>query len=343
MSQYDFGNLESPLTGTALINTHLEPWRNALHSGHSGSSTPSYAVSGMVWNDTTSNPVLRKYFDGSDNITIGRINATENTMTHVGHLRSQSSAGIILYDNSGTSIATLGAGGGTTVTFAGQVNFSGLIKANGKFTLADAGELTIATGAITITAASHTVDTESDAASDDLDTINGGADGAIVTLRPAHTDRTVVLKHGIGNIQTPFGTDVVLDSTDKAVVLQYDLELTKWLVLALPANLGNKINAIGSIGGGTQDIDLTAGRVVTGTVDTSTTTFTFSNPLSGVEDGFILHLTNGGSQTVNWPASVDWAGGTAPSLTAAGVDALVFQTLDGGTTWYGFLTGGDMS
>ena len=41
---------------------------------------------------------------------------------------------------------------------------------------------------------------------------------------------------------------------------------------------GETVNAIGSIGGGTQDIDFESGNVVTGTVDTSTTTFAFSNP-----------------------------------------------------------------
>jgi len=65
---------------------------------------------------------------------------------------------------------------------------------------------------------------------------------------------------------------------------------------------GETVNAIGSIGGGTQDIDLESGNVVTGTVDTSTTTFTFSNPpTTGTAGSFTLILTNGGSQTVNWP------------------------------------------
>ena len=90
-------------------------------------------------------------------------------------------------------------------------------------------------------------------------------------------------------------------------------------------------------------IDLELGNVVTGTVDTSTTTFTFSNPVAtGRAHSFSMILTNGGSQTVNWPASVDWAGGTSPTLTAAGVDILTFLTVDGGTTWYGFAAGLDM-
>ena len=103
------------------------------------------------------------------------------------------------------------------------------------------------------------------------------------------------------------------------------------------------INAIGGTGGGTQDIDITAGNVVTATVDTSANTFTFSNPsATGKGCSFTLILTNGGSQTVNWPASVDWAGGTAPTLTAAGNDILTFMTIDAGTRWYGFLAGADM-
>ena len=101
-----------------------------------------------------------------------------------------------------------------------------------------------------------------------------------------------------------------------------------------------EINPLGSIGGGTQDIDIELGNVVSGTVDTSTTTFTFSNPsLAGTACSFTLILENGGSQTVNWPASVDWAAATAPTLTASGIDVLTFFTLDGGTIWYGFTAG----
>ena len=103
---------------------------------------------------------------------------------------------------------------------------------------------------------------------------------------------------------------------------------------------GETVNAIGATGGGTQDIDLEDGNVVTATVTASANTFTFSNPsTSGVSCSFTLILTNGGSQTVNWPGSVDWAGGAAPTLTTSGVDVLAFTTVDAGTTWYGFAAG----
>ena len=101
-------------------------------------------------------------------------------------------------------------------------------------------------------------------------------------------------------------------------------------------------NAIGGTGGGTQDIDLTLGNSVSATVDTSTNTFTFSNPTASDEGcGFTLVLTNGGSRTVNWPGTVDWEGGAAPTLIPSGVDILTFWTIDGGTLWHGFLASAD--
>ena len=104
-----------------------------------------------------------------------------------------------------------------------------------------------------------------------------------------------------------------------------------------------EVSAGGGTGCGTQDIDVTAGNVLTATCDTIPNTFTFSNPpATGTACSFTLILTNGGSQTVNWPSSVDWADGSAPSLTSSGVDILTFTTVDAGTIWYGFAAGTDM-
>lgn len=111
------------------------------------------------------------------------------------------------------------------------------------------------------------------------------------------------------------------------------------MVAYVPAGampMPDKVNTLGGGGGGTVNIDLNLGRSVKLTIDVATTTLAFLNPYAaGTEDIFTLQLTNGGSQTVIWPASVDWAGGEAPALTAAGVDELVFKTIDGGGTWFG--------
>ena len=90
-------------------------------------------------------------------------------------------------------------------------------------------------------------------------------------------------------------------------------------------------------------IDMAAGNYYTKTIS-GTTTFTISNAAaSGTVNSFILQLTNGGAYTVNWFSGVKWAGGTAPTLTASGYDDLGFFTIDGGTTWQGFVLGKAMA
>jgi hypothetical protein len=81
MSQFDFGNLSSPLDGADFFDNKLEPWRTALHSTHSGSSRPSYAIGGMMWLDTTTNPWKVKWFTGSADVVMGTINTSLNTFT----------------------------------------------------------------------------------------------------------------------------------------------------------------------------------------------------------------------------------------------------------------------
>ncbi len=89
-------------------------------------------------------------------------------------------------------------------------------------------------------------------------------------------------------------------------------------------------------------VDLSLGNVQTYTLS-GNQTLTFPNPpASGTAGSFTLIVTNGASATLTWPGSVDWAGGTAPTLTASGIDILTFTTIDGGTIWYGFLAGADM-
>ena len=96
----------------------------------------------------------------------------------------------------------------------------------------------------------------------------------------------------------------------------------------------------------TVDIDLTTGNVFTLTPDQNTT-FTFSNPSgTGKSCSFTLIWTQGGSdRTIDWPASVDWKDGSEPDVTSGSgvIDIYTFFTIDGGTIWYGFQAGTDMS
>ena len=80
---------------------------------------------------------------------------------------------------------------------------------------------------------------------------------------------------------------------------------------------------------------------------TGATTYTFSNPAStGNASSFTLKIIQDSTaRAITWPSSVDWAGGTAPTLTGTnnGVDVFTFYTIDGGTTYYGFTAGQAMA
>ncbi len=112
----------------------------------------------------------------------------------------------------------------------------GLLAEHKQNAFRTAGELTISSGAVTVTASNHNIDTESDAADDDLDTINGGREGAFVILRITDDARAVTVKHNTGNILTPDGNDIDLDSTNKTVIMQYHDSMSAWLVLSAPSS-----------------------------------------------------------------------------------------------------------
>lgn len=92
-------------------------------------------------------------------------------------------------------------------------------------------ELIIAAGVVTLTQGFHTVDTQSDAASDDLDTINGLAAGELALITPASGDRTVVVKHATGNVVCALSADISMaDAGDVTLLFSVDGST----VIALP-------------------------------------------------------------------------------------------------------------
>ena len=95
-----------------------------------------------------------------------------------------------------------------------------------------ASELTIASGVITVWDDYHLVDTEGDASSDDLTTINGGQHGQVLILRAADSGRTVSVAEG-GNISLASSTRA-LDHTSDTIMLLYDG--TTWLELSFTSN-----------------------------------------------------------------------------------------------------------
>lgn len=131
-------------------------------------------------------------------------------------------------------VAIIAALGGTPQGTAAdlETRLSKALSGTGYLDLATSTELTIATGSVTPTQNWHTIDTQSDAATDDLDTIVASSvtDGFILLFRASHTSRDVVVKHNTGNIVTTTGLDITLDEIYQLCFAIYDASLTKWIV-----------------------------------------------------------------------------------------------------------------
>lgn len=93
--------------------------------------------------------------------------------------------------------------------------------------LGNGGELTISGGSATVTKPYHTVDTEADAASDELITINGGADGRVILLQQENTAREVELVH-TASLELPQGVNVPLNQYGILVAVR-DADNTEWV------------------------------------------------------------------------------------------------------------------
>jgi hypothetical protein len=95
--------------------------------------------------------------------------------------------------------------------------------------------LTIAAGSVTATKNWHTLDTESAAATDNLDTITAGVDGQVLILRITSAVRVVVVRHNIAgaNIVTANALNFTLAQTSDLAICIYDGTLAKWIAFGM--------------------------------------------------------------------------------------------------------------
>jgi len=130
-------------------------------------------------------------------------------------------AGVTFYDDGLGMYAVLASSYTAENSFYKSVNMYGNdITAIGAIAFDVATELTIASGVITVGHSYHTVDTEADASTDDLVTINGGTEGFLLILRANNTTRTVVCKDATGNMQ--LAGDMSLDDYQDTLTLIYN-------------------------------------------------------------------------------------------------------------------------
>jgi len=86
--------------------------------------------------------------------------------------------------------------------------------------------------------------------------------------------------------------------------------------------------------GSSYAIDMETSNVFDITLDQNCT-FTFTNPPASGNLGLIILFLRSVTYTPTLPGSIDYRGGTAPTLTASGVDILIYSTTDGGTIYHG--------
>lgn len=117
----------------------------------------------------------------------------------------------------------------------GNIVFSAKRSFSQGYRITAAASKTIASGAITITQAGRVVvDTESAAATDDLDTISGGEDGDVIIVFGTSAARVVTVKDGTGNLRT--AGDIALDNPLDNITLLYSGAGTVWIEIARSNN-----------------------------------------------------------------------------------------------------------
>jgi hypothetical protein len=152
---------------------------------------------------------------------------------------------------------------------------------------------------------------------------------------------------GSGPVAISGATDVSFGTRSDGQVLEYNGTTAKWQNVGLTGRAalptGGGVETLNALGNKTTTatIDLSLGNVVSITLTGNVTTLTLQGATAGKACSFGLYVTYGGSFSISWPASVKWAGGTQPTQTSttSAVDIFVFETLDGGTTWYGSQVG----
>lgn len=100
---------------------------------------------------------------------------------------------------------------------------------------------------------------------------------------------------------------------------------------------------------GTASVNLANGNVFYLTLTGNVTSFNLSGATTGKACAITVYLKQGATaRTVSWSlasGSLKWAGGSVPTVTASAnaIDCFVFETLDGGTTWFGSVVGQNFS
>lgn len=201
--------LKAPLASPTFTGTVTAPTFAGALTGNASTATTAAKVANTL---TRGTHLTGSNYDGAA-ATTWAVDATNlNTASKVvaRDASGNFAAGTITASLTGNVTGNVGA---TTVTASGTVTAA-------RYATTAGATLTIAAGVVTVTNGIHAVETEGAAATDDLDTVNGGVAGMILILRAVSSVRDVVLKDGTGNLR--LAGDFTLTSTDDRIILISD-------------------------------------------------------------------------------------------------------------------------
>ena len=250
---------------------------------------------------------------GDGTLTVGSDGAGEDVTFH-----SDTSGDYLQWDSSAEKLILEGTNGATVL----DVTDGNVVIADGTLTVGSDG-------------AGEDVTFYSDTAGDSM-----VWDSSAESLTITGTDGQTALNVADGNV-------VIADSLTAGTITSGTVTMGDDRIDgAMLKDYSEKGYNVGTTGAITRDFSLTNGNTHWTTL-TGNATFTFSYPVaSGDVSTLTLIVTQDGtgSRTIAWPGAVDWAGGTAPTISTAAnaVDIFTFITHDAGTTWYGFAAGLDM-
>lgn len=177
---------------------------------------------------------------------------------------------------------------------------------------------------------------------------------------------------GSGTSSLGGSSDAVFSNPATGQAIVYDSSISKWKNIAVTTSVAGRsgaitlaesdvtnlstdlANRIQTSGGGLETVQIVASSgsslaisLATGNMAkitlTANCTFAFSGATNGKACSLTLMLQQDttGSRLVTWPSSVHWAGGTSPTLStgASKIDFIGFLSIDGGSNWYGFVSG----
>ena len=191
------------------------------------------------------------------------------------------------------------------------------------------------TGNLTVQGTQTTVSTTNTSIADNTIVLNSGETGTGIQ----HAD-------GESGIEIERGSELNAKLAFKEANDYFTFELGGAPARLHVPSYSEKVEA-NSISSGTVSLDLTSASIHTVTLSENVTGFQLSGEQSGASTSFVLVLTQDatGGRTVDLTnfvsRTVKWAGGVIPTVSTNpnATDIFLFTTFNGGTIYYGFVSG----